>query len=156
VYTPKRAKLAIISVEMPEQERTRWPACKRTRNVKLLAQSTNSACISTDDVEWLIHWLVDEIGTGGVTIEDESVVGLEANCAAPGVHIRWGFKGAWEAITLERDSAVAEQGVGDTVLARSLVSKLTLEKWEVVGKIHEYGVDFSAASPKQRKDATFH
>ncbi len=43
-----------------------------------------------------------------------------------------------------------------TVLARSLVSKLTLEKWEVVDKIHEYGVDFSAASPKQRKDATFH
>ncbi len=156
VYAPKRRKSAIISVEMPEQERTRWPACKRTRNVKLLAQSTNSAWISTDDVEWLIHWLVDEIGTGGVTIEDESAVGLEANCAAPGVHIRWDFKGAWEAIAFERDSAVAEQGVGDTVLARSLVSKLALEKWEVVGKIHEYGVDFSDATPKQRKDATFH
>ena len=155
-YSPKRRKSAIISVEMPEQERTRWPACTRTRNVKLLAQSTNSSWISTDDVEWLIHWLVDEIGTGGVPIEDESAVGLEANCAAPGVHIRWDFKGAWEAIALERDSAVAEQGVGDTVLARSLVSKLTLEKWEVVDKIHEYGVDFSAATPKQRKDATFH
>ncbi len=155
-YSPKRRKSVIISVEMPEQERTRWPACTRTRNVKLLAQSTNFSWISADDVEWLIHWLVDEIDTGGVTIEDESAVGLEANCAAPGVHIRWDFNGAWEAIASERDSAVAEQGVGDTVLARSLVSKLTLEKWEVVGNIHEYGVDFSAATPKQRKDATFH
>ena len=110
-------------------------------------------CVSAVRV---INWLVDEIGTGGVTIEDESAVGLETNCAAPGVHIRWDFKGAWEAIAFERDSAVAEQGVGDTVLARSWVSKLTLEKWEIVGNIYEYGVDFSAASPKQRKDATFH
>ena len=110
-------------------------------------------CVSAVRV---INWLVDEIGTSGVTIEDETAVGLETNCAAPGVHIRWDFKGAWEAITLERDSAVAEQGVGDTVLARSWVSKLTLEKWEIVGNIYEYGVDFSAATPKQRKDATFH
>ena len=155
-YSPKRRKTSIISVEMPEQERTRWPTCTKTRNAKLIAQSTNSLWISSDDVEWLIHWLVDEIDTGGVPIEDESAVGLEANCAAPGVHIRWDFNGAWEAIASERDSAVAEQGVGDTVLARSLVSKLTLEKWEIVDNIYEYGVDFSAATPKQRKDATFH
>jgi hypothetical protein len=155
-YSPKRRKTSIISVEMPEQERTRWPTCTKTRNAKLIAQSTNSLWISSDDVEWLIHWLVDEIDTGGVPIEDESAVGLEANCAAPGVHIRWDFNGAWEALASERDSAVAEQGVGGTVLARSLVSKLTLEKWEIVDNIYEYGVDFSAATPNQRKNATFH
>ncbi len=74
-------------------------------------------CVSAVRV---INWLVDEIGTGGVTIEYESAVGLETNCAAPGVHIRWYFKGAWEAITLERDSAVAEQGVGDNYGARQI------------------------------------
>ncbi len=37
-----------------------------------------------------------------------------------------------------------------------MVSKLTLEKWETVDNIYEYGVDFSAATPNQRKDATFH
>ena len=51
---------------------------------------------------------------------------------------------------------MAEQGVGGTVLARSLVSKLALDKWEIVDNIYEYGVDFSAATPNQRKNATFH
>ena len=36
------------------------------------------------------------------------------------------------------------------------MEKLTPEKCEVLGKIHNYGVAFDEATPKQRKQATFH
>ncbi len=157
VYQPKRAKSSIVTVDMPDKERTRWPGCKATRKVKLLAASTNSTWIAIDDIEWLIHWLHDEMSTGGVTLEEHDAAGdITANCAAPGVHIRWDFNGAWEAIILESDPAVAGDDASTPTKAESFVEKLTPEKWEVVGKIHNYGVAFGEATPKQRKQATFH
>ena len=124
--------------------------------MRLLAQSTNQTWISADDIEWLVQWLSDEYKSGGVAIDDGAPTdGLAPNCAAPGVHIRWNFDGAWEAIILEDASAVAGGIPNTPQKLKSFVEKLTPEKWGVVDKIHNYGYSFGDATPEQRKKATF-
>ena len=144
----KRANCCITKVPMPERERTAHPGCESTRNVRLLAWSTNSLWIGIDDIEWLVTWLASEHGTGGVPLEADPLDELAPNCAAPGVHIRWHFDGAWEAAVVSG----AEQGKK----VKCYVEKLTLEKWTDVNDVHKYGVAFEAATAEQRKQATFH
>lgn len=146
-YLSKRAKNNITEVTMPEQERTSHPACTTMRTVRLLATGTNSLWIAAEDIPWLVNCLADEVRSGGVPVPDDIRSGeelhLEENCAAPGVHMRWDFDGAWEAIV------VAGQHKGKKV--RSLVANLTDEKWRAAG------VDgsFASATPELKKQATF-
>ena len=66
----------------------------------------------------------------------------------PGLHVRWAFTGAWEAIILE--------GSHKGKAVKSYVGKFTLEKWRAADAVHHYGAQFEAATPEQRKQATFH
>ena len=151
VYVSKRRQNLITEIEMRELEPTKHPNSERTRAVKLLPLSTNSLWLSTDDVGWLVSWLADELETGGVPMEAavaDHEASLERNCHAPGVHIRWDFDGAWEAVILQGSQK------GKTV--KSFVDKLTLAKWEKADAVHKYGTTFEDATREQRKTATYH
>ena len=93
----KRGKNNITEVVMPEREPTAHPGTQRKRTVRLLAQSTNSLWLASDDIEWLVTWLADEYSTGGAPLLNPAVAGgeLEDNCDVPGVHIDWDCSGAW-------------------------------------------------------------
>ena len=148
-YSSKRGKDTITDIDMPAFEPTAHPGDERRRVVQLLATSTTTMWLAERDVEWLVHWLADEYRTGGVPL-DPAVAGEEANgnCAAPGVRIQWDFNGAWEATILEGEQQ------GNT--CKSVVEKLTLEKWASADAVHHYGTDFESATPEQLKQATFH
>ena len=70
------------------------------------------------------------------------------NCAVPGVRIQWDFDDTWEATILEGEHK------GHT--CKSVVEKLTLDKWAAVDAVHHYGTAFESATPEQRKQAAFH
>lgn len=146
-YLSKRAKNSITEIRMPEQERTSHPACTTMRTVRLLATGTNSLWIAAEDIAWLVNCLADEVRSGGVPVPDSPRIGeepgLEENCAAPGVHMRWDFDGAWEAIVI----AGPQKGKK----AKSLVANLTEEKWRAVAAAGS----FTTATPQQKKQATF-
>lgn len=155
-YQSKRSKNMITTIEMPQFERTRHPSKTEKRFVRLLAWGTNQTYVSINDVEWLVNWLIDEYTSGGVSADD-SATALVPNCKAPGVHIRWDFGGAWEAIVVGDAPAVPEeQPRTPQKHVKSYVSMLTPEKWVTVDKIHRYGFAFEDASPEQLKQATFH
>ena len=150
-YISKRMKNNIVELTMPEHEPTAHPGQEgRTRQVRVLATSTNTLWLLCEDVGWLVTWLADEHQTGGIAPLEPAVAGeeLKGNCLAPGVHIRWDFEGAWEATFLEGERK------GKTVKSR--VEKLTPEKWATVDAVHHYGTDFLAATPAQMKQATYH
>ncbi len=126
------------------------------REVRLLPLGTNSTYIASGDVPWLIQWLADELEAGGICVEEGEPAPLAQNCAAPGVHIRWDFSGAWEAIALDNSFAVAGGAPATPQKAvRSFVDMLTPEKWDVVNKLHHYNSTLADATPDQRKKATF-
>ncbi len=157
VYRSKRSKSCVTTIEMPEQERTSHPGCKTTRDLKVLAWSTNQTWISTDDIDWLVRWVADEVSSGGIPVEDpEPAAGLAPNCAAPVIRIRWDFDGAREAIVLDQEPAVAAQNACTPQETKAFVEKLTPEKWAVVDKVHDCGPTFEDATPDQRKRATYH
>ena len=112
--------------------------------------STNSFWVSIGDLEWLVTWLADELETGGVPVASAvaGVGDLGQNSSVPGVHIRWDFRGAWEAAILEG----SEQGQ----VVKSYVDKLTPEKWDKADALHKYGSTFQNATREQRKIATLH
>ena len=114
-----------------------------------MATSTNTLWLAADGIEWLVMFVADAYNTGGVPVDPPSAVGsFDGNCAAPGVRIQWDFDGAWDA-TIRR----AEQA-GQT--CKSMVEKLTTEKWTVVAAVHHCGTGFESATPGQQKQATFH
>jgi len=148
-YVSKRDKNNINEVTMPELERTSHPGCERTRQVRLLATPTNqSLWIEENDIEWLVTWLAAEHVTGGVPLQEDPLAGLAPNCAASGVHMRWDFDGAWEAIIIA--------GPAKGHKTKSYVDKMTSEKWEKVASIHKYAVAYEAASAEDKKQATYH
>ena len=149
-YSSTRGNHNIVTVALPEFEPTTHPDNTKTRTVRVLATSTNTLWLHSDDVGWLVTWLADEHQTGGIAPLEPAVAGeeLKGNCLAPGVHIRWDFEGAWEATFLEGERK------GKTVKSR--VEKLTPEKWATVDAVHHYGTDFLAATPAQMKQATYH
>ena len=151
VYVSKRRVNLVTEIEMLELEPTKHPTSQRMRAVKLLPLSTNSLWLSAADVGWLVCWLADELETGGVPMESavaDHEAGLEGNCQAPGIHIRWDFDGAWEAVILEGRQK------GKSV--KSFVDKLTLEKWEKADAVHKYKTTFEDATREQLKSATYH
>ena len=147
-YTSVRAKDKVSKIEMPALERTKFPECEQKRTVQVYAAGTTAMWISSEDVEWLVQWVADEYGTGGVAMIDEEADELEPNCEAPGVHIRWNFDDGYDAIGVD--------GPWKGNRTKSIVSKMTQEKWDVVDAIHHYAVTFAGASRDDLKRATWH
>ena len=114
----------------------------------MLATSTNTRWLHSDGAGWLVAWLADKRNTGGVPLAPAVGGDLKGNCTAPGVHVRWDFAGAWEAIVLEASHTSKPM--------QSYVDKLTLEKWRAADAVHHYGAQFEAATPEQRTPATLH
>ena len=81
-------------------------------------------------------------------MQEDPLAGIAPNCAASGVHMRWDFDGAWEAII------IAGPATGHKT--KSYVDKMTSEKWEKVASIHKYAVAYEAASAEDKKQATYH
>ena len=123
-YVSKRAKNKITAVQMPERERSTYPDCKQTRQVHLLATSTNSLWLAVEDVEWLVLWLADEHRSGGVALTEDHDESSAGNCSVPNVHIRYCFDGTWQAVI------IAGPRNGEKV--KSHVRNLTEEKWKQV------------------------
>ena len=80
---------------MREHSHCTHPDIEDVRYVSLLALSTNQLWMSTDDLEWLVRNLADEVSTGGVPTSSHAEEDLEPNCDIPNVHMRWNFRGAW-------------------------------------------------------------
>ena len=143
-YQSKRMKDHVTGVTMPEEEPMAHPGCEATREVLLYASSTNTLWISAEHIPWFVTWVAHEYRSGGVAPVADSLDSLESNCGVPGVHIRWDFAGAWEAVVLEgptRGSCVT-----------SCVAKLTQEKWAAVAGPGDGGL--GDATEERRKQAT--
>jgi len=146
-YTRARKKDIVVKIEMPARERTANPTCEDKYTVSLLGVSTNSMWIGKKDLPWLMLWIKDEFGTGGVPmIADNAEDALQPNCDAPGIHMRWDSDDAYEAIGVD--------GLFKGKQTKCVVSKMTPVKWQVVDAIYGYGVTFEAATRQQLKDAT--
>jgi hypothetical protein len=132
--------------------------------------------IHEDDVPWLVTYIADELGTGGVgPIEDAAgdmeEEGQEENqelliqgaaVAAPSLldpvtpvkvkkaagKVRWDFNGAWE--------AVIKEGPQKGTKVTCVVNALTAAKWAVVSNLHQYPVDFENSTFQERKTAARH
>ena len=148
-YVSKRSKNRITEVDMPEQESRTHPSCATMRKVRLLAMSTNSLWIAVEDVDWLVTWLAAEVASGGVSVPEVSdpFRDLDANCQAPGVHMRWDFDGAWEAIVIS--------GTKQGKKVVSYVHALTPDKWTMAAVAAGLKGPLATATPEQRKQATF-
>ena len=147
-YTRARKKDSVVKIEMPARERTANPTCEDKYTVSLLGVSTNSMWMAIEDMPWLMSWIADEFETGGVPmIADDAEDALQPNCDAPGIHMRWDFDDAYEAIGVD--------GMFKGKKTKCVVSKMTIEKWQVVDAIYGYGVTFEAATREQLKDATW-
>ena len=81
-------------------------------------------------------------------MQEDPLAGLDPNCAVSGVHMRWDFDGAWEAIIIA--------GPAKGHKTKSYVDNMTSEKWETVAIIHKYAVAYEAASAEDKKQATKH
>ena len=149
VYVSKRAKDQVLEIIMPEKEISTHPLCTRERRVRLLASSTNSLWIAKQDVEWAVLWLAAEYKTGGVALHDNPFDGLAENCSIQGVHMRWSFDNAWEAIVI---APCTEKGNK----TKSYVRSLDRAKWDRAAEIHHYAVAYEHASANDRKTATYH
>jgi len=143
-YQSKRMKDHVTGVTMLEEEPLAHPGCHATREVLLYATSTNTLWIAAEHIPWFVTWVAHEYRSGGVAPVEDPLDSLESNCGVPGVHIRWDFEGAWEAVVLEGPTR------GDCV--KSCVAKLTEEKWAAVAEPGEGGLDDATA--ERRKQAT--
>ena len=147
-YISKRGKNHVTDVQVSESEPASHPTRRELRKVTLYAVSTNSLWLCIDDIPWLVKWMTDEIRSGGVPMAlDDPLDALACNCEADKVHFRWGFSGAWEAITLKGDTKGSK--------VKSCVAKFNEEKWLAIGGYARYGTDFGSATPDQVKAAIF-
>ena len=156
-YTRKRRRV-IREVECLEEPTCSNPKKLTIRKVKILAVSTNALAVSVDDIAWLVRYVADEISFGGVEFhphDDGDGAGEDGSAVADGdcssdFQVRWDFHtgDAWQATFL--------RGPQEGVSYRSVVIKLTDEKWaEVAGNLGFSGT-LQDADHEQRKTATRH
>ena len=69
---------------MPMKDPSSHPGDTRTREVRLLATSTNALWIADRDLEWLVVCLTDEYLIGGVPLDEPAVAVqvAEGDCKA--------------------------------------------------------------------------
>ncbi len=147
-YRPKRPIGRTSTLEMPEYCTLAHPNATRTRLVRVLPKGNRSLYIAEHDVPWLVRYMADEVSCGGVSIAVEGGVAddpLPNLQAVEGLRVEWDFaKGnTWKA------SFVRGPLQGTTV--SSNVSKMNLEKWNVVAQKHGYTTAFENATYEDLK-----
>ena len=145
-YSRKRAKSREVKVRMPLRAKCAYPDCTETRDVRVMAEGTNQLWVLKEDVPWLLVFLADECGFGGVAIESEAAV-AEPNCdAVPGLRVEWDFQGndAWTATFVEGPL------LGQPSISCKL-SRFTEKKWNKMNAMRAYGHDYASASARDRK-----
>ena len=165
-YSPKRTANRIVEMDMPVSPPTTSAAAvaakgggsgsgsgaadgngggpPATRRVSVLARSTNQLWLAVADIDWLVHYMAQEVACGGVPLE-EPMPAVAGNCEVDDVRIRWDFgKKAW----------VAEFTGGLLVGQKftSNVSNMSEEKWVMVQS--QIGCNLAEASFEQRKEGT--
>ena len=89
--TPKKTlREHVVLVDVHARSPTAWPWSKERRIVKVLLTNIHGKgklWISRGDLPWLIAYVADEVGTGGVRVK-LAVAGLTANCNTPYLSIR--------------------------------------------------------------------
>ena len=149
-YNRKRAKCKEVKVSMPLRAQCAYPGNKEKRDVSIMADSTNQLWLLKEDVPWLLVFLADECGFGGVAIESEAAV-AEANCdAVPGLRVEWDFQSndAWTATFVE-GPLLGQPSI------KCRLSGLTEEKWNKMNAIHAYEHDYASASASDRKRVAY-
>ena len=147
-YMPKRQAGRIEIIEMPKLAPSAHPLSTLKQKVKVIARGSNSMWIAKDDIDWLVHYLADEVAFGAVVCPEEPPAVAEPNSSVPGLRIHWDFQSgnAWHAIFLE--------GPLKGQQFSSSVDKLTLEKWKVVADINNIKGTLAKATYEDRKSAT--
>jgi len=145
---PKRQAGRIEIIEMPKLAPSAHPLSTLKQKVKVIARGSNSMWIAKDDIDWLVHYLADEVAFGAVVCPEEPPAVAEPNSSVPGLRIHWDFQSgnAWHAIFLE--------GPLKGQQFSSSVDKLTLEKWKVVADINNIKGTLAKATYEDRKCAT--
>ena len=131
----------IVDIEMPELEPTSNPTCENTRTVRLLPEGSKRLWIAVANIPWLLTWLRDECRSCGVPQLDGAPVQLVPNTSVEGVHIRWSFDGAWEAIVLS--------GPKQGFTTKSFVANMTEEKWLQCPQWRDRPFDASSAADRR-------
>ena len=114
-------------MSMPLRAPCADPHCKDTMDVRTLATGTNQLWVHEDCIPWLVTYIADETGFGGVTAayddEDSSAV---ADSGVQGLKVEWDFQDndGWSG------TFVSGPLKGETYNMR--LSKFDQEKWEVM------------------------
>ena len=101
---PKRLREQVVKVTMPLHCPCAQPDSETTIEISLLATSTNTLWISLNDIPWLVRYVADEYGLGGIAIDKQAETAVAvANCSVPYLSVRWDFKGepGWNAIFVD-------------------------------------------------------
>lgn len=150
-YKRQRRKRAELIVIMPDRAPCAFPKDKaKAKDVHVMADSTNQVWLAKEDVPWLLTYIADECGFGGVDAEVESAV-AEPNCPqVPGLNVEWDWT--------SNDGYTAQFVVGPLAGDQRynvLVSTFTAEKWSAANDIHKYQKSFGEADNDDLKKATY-
>jgi len=152
-YKPKRACNQIVALTMLAVAASPFPSCQQVREIKVYPKGTNQLWLMEEDLAWLVESVAYEVAIGGVaeeTAQPAHAISPTANCAVPGVHIRWDFQSTdmWEAIFFSGPRQ------GQTV--RSKITSLSVVKWNKVRDHFAPQTTFEDATPEQKKTAVWH
>ena len=127
--TPNKSlRRKAMTVTMPMYSPTRYPGNAEDYSVTCVATNRTGKpklWIAVDDIPWLVTYLADELGTGGVTV-DSAVAEASPNCKTPGLSIRMKPEGG--TLTIYEAHFVSGPLAGKRVVTD--VKKFTQEKWE--------------------------
>ena len=143
---PQRAYGMVRTLEVAEDEPTSHPRSQRRRQIRVLLHNTQAFWLEARDVPWMLKWMSDEHASGGVPDPEETPKKRQPNCSVPGVHICWDFDGAWQAAVVS--------GPAQGKSARSVVEKMTKEKYAAVAARHQLTTAFEDADAAERKHVT--
>jgi hypothetical protein len=99
-YLARRCREVEVVVQMPRRCKLAQPNNEETVDVRIVNVGSNVVFIHEDDIPWFVQYLADEVGYGGVPVEDEdekeSAVG---ESGVPGLSVEWDFDSgdAWHA-----------------------------------------------------------
>ena len=149
----------VLEVEVSKRSHSAWPFSKEKVKVAVVMtnpQGKGRLWIEASALPWLVAYVADEVGTGGVTLTP-AVAGMTANCDTPYLSIRLepdlGDMGTYKAVFV--DGPLKNQ-----TPMFSVIQNMTQTKWDACqatgARWQSPGGPFAYADPTDIARATSH
>ena len=150
-YSRKRPREQEVVLTMPLYCPKARPGDTQTKDVHVMASSTNQLWVLKDDIPWLLMYLAEEHGCGGVAVDPEDNAVAEANCpTVEGLNVEWNF-----ALNDGYRAHFVEGPLAEAQPVTCKLDQLTVEKWDSMNAIHHYGKSFHNANNVELKRAAY-